>query len=133
MRITISYSDLRAVTDSIVEIPEVGIQLPEWQAMLQLQAEYCFTSTETIGLIGTGAQDGHLDFHTAPELNAVTCTTSIIMDVGKRLHALYTFSSNIGCTCSLTLPRNATSKQINKHCKQYNKFSKFCQVLQSSP
>ena len=28
----------------------------------------CFTSTETLGLIGTGAQDGHLDFHTAPGL-----------------------------------------------------------------
>ena len=24
--------------------------------------------TETIGLLGTGAQDGHFDFHTAPEL-----------------------------------------------------------------
>ena len=30
--------------------------------------ECCFTSTETVGLLGTGAQDGHLDFHTAPEL-----------------------------------------------------------------
>ena len=28
----------------------------------------CFTSTEYVGLLGTGAQDGHLDFHTAPEL-----------------------------------------------------------------
>ena len=28
----------------------------------------CITSTETVGLLGTGAQDGHLDFHTAPEL-----------------------------------------------------------------
>ena len=28
----------------------------------------CFTSTETIGLLGTGAQDVHLNFHTAPEL-----------------------------------------------------------------
>ena len=28
----------------------------------------CFTSTETIGLMGTGAQDAQLDFHTAPEL-----------------------------------------------------------------
>ena len=28
----------------------------------------CFTSTETVGLLGTGAQDGHLDFHTAPKL-----------------------------------------------------------------
>ena len=28
----------------------------------------CFTSTETVGLWGTGAQDVHLDFHTAAEL-----------------------------------------------------------------
>ena len=28
----------------------------------------CFTFTETVGLLGTGAQDIHLDFHTAPEL-----------------------------------------------------------------
>ena len=28
----------------------------------------CFTSTKTVGLLGTGVQDGHLDFHTAPEL-----------------------------------------------------------------
>ena len=27
-----------------------------------------FTSAETVGLLGTGAQDVHLDFHTAPEL-----------------------------------------------------------------
>ena len=28
----------------------------------------CFTSTEAVGFLGTGAQDGHLDFHTAPDL-----------------------------------------------------------------
>ena len=28
----------------------------------------CFTSTEIVGLLGTGAQDVHLDFHTPPEL-----------------------------------------------------------------
>ena len=28
----------------------------------------CFMSTETVGLLGTGAQDGHRNFHTAPEL-----------------------------------------------------------------
>ena len=28
----------------------------------------CFTSTETVGLLGMGAQDIHLDLHTAPEL-----------------------------------------------------------------
>ena len=32
----------------------------------------CFTSTETVGLLGTGAQDGHLDFHTAPELCGIS-------------------------------------------------------------
>ena len=30
--------------------------------------ECCFTSTETVGLLGTGALDVHLDFHTALEL-----------------------------------------------------------------
>ena len=32
------------------------------------RVQCCFTSTETVGLLGTGAQDGHLDFHTPPEL-----------------------------------------------------------------
>ena len=35
---------------------------------LMLLLKCCFTSTETVGLLGTGAQDGHFDFHTAPEL-----------------------------------------------------------------
>ena len=39
--------------------------LAEWIIRL---VECCFTSTETVGLLLTGAQDGHLDFHTAPEL-----------------------------------------------------------------
>ena len=34
--------------------------------------ECCFTSTETVGLLGTGAQDVHLDFHTPPELYEVS-------------------------------------------------------------
>ena len=36
--------------------------------LLVCRLKCCFTSTETIGLFGTGAQDVHLDFHTAPEL-----------------------------------------------------------------
>ena len=28
----------------------------------------CFTSTKTVGLLGTGAQDVHLNFHTASGL-----------------------------------------------------------------
>ena len=34
-----------------------------------------FTSTETVGLLGTEARDGHLDFHTAPEL----CTSMFLV------------------------------------------------------
>ena len=36
------------------------------QTFAQLRTS--FTSTKPIGLLGTGAQDVHLDFHTAPEL-----------------------------------------------------------------
>ena len=35
--------------------------------MLLTEVECCFTSTGTVGLLGTGAEDGHLDFHTPPE------------------------------------------------------------------
>ena len=38
------------------------------QNKLLLLLKCCFTSTETVGLLGTGAQDGYLDFHTASEL-----------------------------------------------------------------
>ena len=64
-------------------IPYVCIFLPDtWQWRHWLNdggpwflaelVECCFTSTETVGLLGTGAQDGHLDFHTAPELCEVS-------------------------------------------------------------
>ena len=42
--------------------PGVGGSFSKWPHWLR------FTSTETVGLLGTEAQDGHLDFHTAPEL-----------------------------------------------------------------
>ena len=32
--------------------------------LMEKKVECCFTSTETVGLLGTGALDGHLDFHT---------------------------------------------------------------------
>ena len=38
--------------------------------------ECCFTSTETVGLLGTGAQEGHLDFHTVSEHAQVIGLTS---------------------------------------------------------
>ena len=42
-----------------------------WVKREIIMVECCFTSTETVGLLGTGAQDGYLDFHTAPELSKI--------------------------------------------------------------
>ena len=36
----------------------VGLNVHSW-------LKCCFTFTETVGLLGTGAQDGHLDFHSS--------------------------------------------------------------------
>ena len=41
-----------------------------WALCPSWLVECCVTSTETVGLLGTGAQDVHIDFHTAPELCA---------------------------------------------------------------
>ena len=45
----------------------------------------CFTATETVGLLGTGAQDGHLDFHTAPELFIAQDSVVLLNVLGCRL------------------------------------------------
>ena len=52
----------------------------------------CFTSTETVGVLETGAQDVHLDFHTAPQLRSecekinvkdpVTCRSECMSELG---------------------------------------------------
>ena len=44
------------------------VSFPTPPSLVNCWLKCCFTSTETVGLLGTGAQDGHLDFHTAPEL-----------------------------------------------------------------
>ena len=44
----------------------------------------CFTSAETVRLLGTGAQDGHLDFHTAPEFSGRYVASTVLL----RLQAL---------------------------------------------
>ena len=36
--------------------------------MILLEVEVLLYVTETVGLLGTGAQDVHLNFHTAPDL-----------------------------------------------------------------
>ena len=79
----------------LVQVDQLLLLLPQRQRHLQAQwssgsahqqqvvvfsfpfrgelVKCCFTSTETVGLLGTGAQDNHLDFHTAPELCRVEC------------------------------------------------------------
>ena len=39
--------------------------------------ECCLMSTETVDLLGTGAQDGHLNFYTAPELCMIRIDSDI--------------------------------------------------------
>ena len=46
--------------------------------MMKWLSKCGFTSTETVGLLGTGAQDVHLDFHTTPEL--CLCLMMMMMD-----------------------------------------------------
>ena len=48
----------------------VPLFLPDW-------LKCCFTSTETVDLLGTGAQDVHLDFHTAPELRFCPAVSAV--------------------------------------------------------
>ena len=48
----------------------------------------CFTSTETVGLLGTGAQDVHLDFHTAPEFEVKEATSPRSMNLHAWVLAL---------------------------------------------
>ena len=53
---------------SLVQLLLIMTMDDSYWAPTKLLLKCCFTSTETVGLLGTGAQDGHLDLHTAPEL-----------------------------------------------------------------
>ena len=62
--------------------------------MDRAEVKCCFTPTETVGLLGTGAQDDHLDFHTAPELcgpmllKSYFTSTETVGLLGTKLQAL---------------------------------------------
>ena len=58
------------------------------QTFAQLRTS--FMSTEPVGLLGTGAQDVHLDFHTAPVLWALRTSTIVLrllFTLGNHLEA----------------------------------------------
>ena len=71
----------------------------------------CFTPTETVDVLETGAQDVHLDFHTAPELwyecekinvkDLVTCRSEYIPELG----GLRKHKNNPACTKNVSLER----------------------------
>ena len=94
---------LRAVRDA-----ETRTATSTFTQRLSSGVQCCFTSIETVGLLGTGAQDGHLDFHTTPELLVQHgyCSLPVI-------HA--TTSCHGGCACSLLRQKNNNNK---KQCPQ---------------
>ena len=55
-----------------------------YSALHSLLLKCCFTSTETVGLLKTGAQDGRLDFHTAPEICCATLAGRYIRVYARR-------------------------------------------------
>ena len=81
--------------------------------------ECCFTFTETVGLLGTGAQDVRLDFHTAPQLSMsslVECcftfteTVGLLgtgaQDVHLHFHTAPELSMSSLVECCFTVHRN---------------------------
>ena len=76
---------LRSATDTrIFRVPRMGRRTLGGRSFQYIGpviwlVECCFTSTETVGLLGTGAQDGHLDFDTAPDLSTCDLELSSII------------------------------------------------------
>ena len=69
-------------------------------AMLKL-LKSCFTSTETVRLLGMGAQDGHLDFHTAPEFSGRYVASTVLLKLQALVYDIFlsttaVFSYSIG-------------------------------------
>ena len=67
-----TLSGVRRLTKLVQKFLHRRLRPVAWEdeilMMMMMMLKCCFTSTETVGLLGTGAQDVHLDFHTAPEL-----------------------------------------------------------------
>ena len=62
----------------------------------------CLTSTETVGLLGTGAQDVHLDFYTAPELCFLQGFTQVFCFV--LLPCLFICKCSLDCVQNIANP-----------------------------
>ena len=71
-------------------------------AWLLLLLKCYFTSTETVGLLGTGAQDVHLDFHTAPEVCARLSVEDVLQCPGLA-HVSIVVCHQLQCLCFWSL------------------------------
>ena len=92
-------------------------------------AKCCFTSTETVGLLGTGPQGVHLDFHTASELCTIassrTCNYRTMWREPQRKHCLAKiFKSALGETWILiflfSACKNTVLQTITESIKLWN-------------
>ena len=57
-------------------------------ARLKVGLKCCFTSKETVALLGTGAKDGHLDSHTSPELCEINAACPLPIQRNNSLRLL---------------------------------------------
>ena len=86
-----------------------SIILHKANSICTLLVEYCFMSTKTVDLLRKGAQDGHLDFHTAPELRPSThCLPPLswtkLHTAGKRQRLFFSSSGwSINKCCGIHL------------------------------
>ena len=71
----------------------------------------CFTSTETVGLLGTGAQDVHLDFHTAPEFRTLGDHNAVKMNRMREREKKI--------TCRLPQPLRTTTSKKSETLRQW--------------
>ena len=76
----------------------------------------CFTSTETVGLLWTGAQDVHLDFHTAPELRGHATQSCFINSKGRKLHLPATSPVARLLSSSLSVDKVAARRRLTDRC-----------------
>ena len=79
-----------------------------------LMLKCCFTSTETVGLLGTGIQDVHFDFHTAPELCVVYVDVEVLLYVHRNRRVIR--DGNIGRPPRLTFTQILSSGAAEVYC-----------------
>ena len=66
--VNVKLSPTAARRNSLSSLSECESLSTQDTILFLLLLKCCFTSTGTVGLLGTGAQDVHHDFHTVPEL-----------------------------------------------------------------